>query len=159
MRKFTVAMCLLFGLSFAAFAHAQTWESPLDLSGNPYYPFQNSCIEAPQKLTLDVGEYQVFAPVMVYRVRNLQIPRPYKTFRPRMVNLVPTLGTDLSIWVCRTHSGDWLTDCVDESDNGPGAPNTVIVPPEAGIFYIAVTAGITQFNPECGSYALSSSYY
>ena len=161
MRMLAICTLVLFGLFGATHSQAQTWENPLVFSTNPYYSYQNTCYQPAQNLIFDFGEYQVYAPAVIYRAWNLQLPFPHPktTFKPWIVTMVPQFGTDLSIWVCRSHNGASVSNCVDVSDNGPSLMNTVTVPAQAGIFYVVVTAGVYQTNPACGTYSLSASHY
>jgi hypothetical protein len=159
MRTFIVAMFLLVGFSLAGVSHAQTWDHPLTFNTNPYNAYGNSCSLPPQNLILD-NEFQVYAPAVVYIAWNLQLPPPHpkNTFKPRTIHLAPQGPTDFSIWVCSTHNGNSLSNCVDASDNGTGSFNSVTVPAQAGTFYVVITGGIAAGLGTCGPYTLTEYY-
>lgn len=157
MRSVFAFLLLMLAFAGAREGHAQTFENPLTFSQNPMFQTMSTCNLPYQYLNFLEFGYATNAPAVVYRVFNLQHFRgPPITFKPWHVTMTPQ-WTDLSIWVCRTHSGNTVSNCSDGSDNGWGIANQVTVPGEAGVFYVIVTGPIDG-APQCGQYMLSAYY-
>lgn len=153
MRKAIVASGLMLS-GFAGWASAQTWESPLTISGSSYSNAQNSCYFPTQTLNFEYGFYTITAPAVIYRVTQFSLPPKYIA-KPWHLTLQPTQYVDFSLWVCRTRSGNFVSNCVDASDNLDLLQEHVTVPSYIGSYYVIVTGGTTGLPPTCGGYVLS----
>jgi len=157
MRAIPLLALLLLACAAAREAHSQTFDHPLSFNQNPYVATGNSCSAPPQYFYLPEFGYAIDAPTVVYRVFNLAVfPHPI-TYHPRHITLSPQY-VDLSIWVCSTHQGNALTNCIDGSDNGWNAVNQVTIPGQVGGWYVVVSGNIDGNYPDCGNYILNEYY-
>ena len=157
MRAISFVALLLLVCAGLRVAHSQTFDHPLTFNQNPYVAVENSCSAQPQYFYLQEFGYAIDAPTVVYRVFNLLVfPHPI-AFHTRHITLSPQY-VDLSIWVCGTHQGNTLSNCIDGSDNGWNAVNQVTVPAQAGAWYVVVSGNIDGSTPDCGNYILNEYY-
>jgi hypothetical protein len=157
MRAISSLALLLLSCACMRAAHSQTFDHPLIFGQNPYASFANSCAAPVQYFFMPEIGYAFNAPTVVYRVFNLAIfPHP-TAFKPRHITLSPQ-SVDLSIWVCSTHQGYNLTNCIDGSDNGWNAVNQVTIPAQAGGWYVVISGNIDGNYPNCGNYVLNEYY-
>lgn len=148
---------LLAGLAISALTvNAQTFESPINIAQSGSYNF-DSCAFPPQHLIVD-NQFELWAPVAVFHI--YQRAYRYTPIRPLSVMLSPTGSwgsADMGLWVCRSHVGNNLNQCVDGSDNyGNGVPEHVTVPAAFGNYYVVVTTSIANSQPNCGQFVLSA---
>ena len=156
MRAMSFVALLLLGCSGLRVAHSQTFDHPLSFNQNPYVAVGNSCNAQQEYFYLPEFGYAIDAPTVVYRVFNLTFPHPH-TFYARHITLSPQY-VDLSIWVCSTHQGYALSNCIDGSDNGWNAVNQVTIPAQAGGWFVVISGNIDGYNPDCGNYILNEYY-
>ena len=148
---------LLAGLAITvSTVNAQTFDSPINIVQSGAYSL-DSCAFPPQHLIVDSG-YDLWGPAVVFHI--YQRAYRYTPVRPWSVMLTPTGSwgsADMALWVCRTHSGNSLNQCVDGSDNpGNGVPEYVTVPAAFGNYYVVVTTNIANAQPNCGQFVLSA---
>ena len=154
----TKSFCvLLAGLAVTfSTANAQTFESPIDIAQTESYLF-DSCAIPSQYLVVD-NQFDFWGPVVVFHI--YQRAYRYNPIRPWSVMLASNGSwgsADMALWVCRTHSGNNLNQCVDGSDNyGNGVPEHVTVPTAFGNYYVVVTTNIENSLPDCGQFVLSA---
>lgn len=137
---------------------AQTFDSPINIGQSGSYSF-DSCALQPQYLLVD-NAYELFGPATVFHIT--QRAYRYSPMRPWHVMLTP-LGSygsaDMALWVCRSHVGNNLNQCVDGSDNyGNGVPEYATVPAIFGGYYVVVTTNIENSQPNCGPFVLSADH-
>ncbi len=155
MRILMLGCLLSAGVMLGDASHAQTWDSPLPLA-NGSSTF-NSCAVPSQMLLMDNGIFPIYAPAVVYRVNQWQRGFNPPPLRVWSVTLSPQTGTDMSLWVCQQKTGNFVSQCVDASDNyGNGVPEHVIVPTVIGTYYVIVTGNIENQSPMCSSYWLTA---
>lgn len=145
---------LLAGLAITvSTVDAQTFDSPINIGQSGSYSF-DSCAFQPQYLMVD-NAYELFGPAVVFHIT--QRAYRYTPMRPWSVMLAPLGSVDMALWVCRSHVGNNLNQCVDGSDNyGNGVPEHVTVPAAFGGYYVVVTTNTSNSQPNCGQFVLSA---
>ena len=160
MRAIALLMLLMAGAIFETGALAQSLDHPYPLSVG--VTSDDTCSYGQQQgLFIKETGYWLNGPYVVYDAVNLLVLPPHHSviqawYISQYTQQYPMV--DLSIWVCGTHYGDELANCIDGSDNYPESPNSAEVPAQPGYYYVVVASGIWGYYPECGAYTLVVSH-
>jgi hypothetical protein len=148
----------LAGLLLGNTSRAQTWASPVNLTAPYDVQTFETCALPYEPLSIEYGAFYFYAPVAVYRVSTRAIGRP-PALHPWALTLQP-YGWDASLWVCRLHQANTLTDCEDASDNwGINATEFATVPGTSGTRYIVVAGNVDNNGQLCGGFTLTAQRY
>ena len=144
-------------LSLAATAaHAQDWANPLVIGTNPYVDYRDDCPYPPRQLVIEYGAAVINSPAVIYRVSQRSIGRGAPS--PWHLTLTPYTYTDFSLFVCKSHNGDQVWDCVDAQDNWGAVPEHATVPGIFGVYWVIVAGNVGNVPPSCGTYALNATH-